>query len=226
MCANPIKENMWDLLYEKQQDAKTYDSVIYKQNDPFYAQKMTVRTDISSYSRHDFFANLCENKRVLHVGCTDYPFTGINGHLHLHIDKYAKTLDGFDIDEPGLRKLQQHVKGKMISKWENVVDEYDLVLAPEVIEHVDNVGEFIQNINKVNCKHLVVTAPDAYSCYRNNHFEYSENNKTFVEIVHKDHNCWYSPFTIKNVIEKHSDYKVNSSWFFYGRSILIFATKN
>ena len=30
----------------------------------------------------------------------------------------------------------------------------------------------------------------------------------FVEIVHPDHNCWYSPYTLKNQIEKYSNLKV------------------
>lgn len=220
-----IKESMWELLSAVQKEPITDDSIIYKQHDQFYAQKIVVKRDISTYSRHDFFANLCKDKRVLHVGCTDYPFVSIDGSIHIHINKYAKVLDGFDIDTEGLNTLQPYVSGKMFSDWSDVTDEYDLILAPEVIEHVNNVGLFIDNINKINCKNLVITAPDAYSCYKCNHFEYSNKYETFIEIVHKDHNYWYTPFTLKNVIEKHSDYKVNSTWFFYGRSILVFATK-
>lgn len=34
----------------------------------------------------------------------------------------------------------------------------------------------------------------------------------FVEVVHPDHNCWYSPFTLKNQIEKYSNLKVKNTF--------------
>jgi len=36
---------------------------------------------------------------------------------------------------------------------------------------------------------------------------YSKNK--IIEVVHPDHNCWYSPFTLKNQIQKYSNLKVS-----------------
>ena len=70
---------------------------------------------------------------------------------------------------------------------------------PEVIEHVDNVALFLQQLDQVKGK-LIITAPCAYKLSGN----FREENGLYIETVHPDHNCWYSPYTLKNVINKYS----------------------
>jgi hypothetical protein len=212
---------IWDILLDNTLVENSDSSSLCKQHAPFYTQKILVRKNFMYNNRHDIFAKICEDQRVLHVGCTDYPFCNAqDGHLHIYLDKYAKHLDGFDVDEEGFKILKPKVRGDFYSKWDDVYkNTYDVIIATEVLEHVGNVQDFLESLNKVDAKYLFISIPDAYSC-RNGHFEYLDETQTFIEIVHSDHNAWYSPFTLKNVVHKYSDWKMVSSWFFYGRSIL------
>lgn len=219
-------DNIWDTLLRENSPTDITSSKLTSQHDKFYTQVLKVKKDIANYNRHDFFASVVKNKKVLHVGCTDYPFCNASdGHLHIHLDKYASKLDGFDVDTDGFKILQPKVKGKFYSDWNSITDQYDIIIATEVIEHVGNVEEFIKNLDKINSKYLFVSIPDAFSCMKG-HFEYLDNSETFIEIVHSDHNAWYSPYTIKNSIEKYSTWKIKSLWFFYGRSILAICSKD
>ena len=44
-------------------------------------------------------------------------------------------------------------------------------------------------------------------------------------MVHPDHNCWYSPYTLGNVIRKYTDWQVAGTWFFNRISLLAIAHK-
>jgi hypothetical protein len=41
-----------------------------------------------------------------------------------------------------------------------------------------------------------------------------------VEVVHPDHNCWYTPFTLSNVIKKYTNWQLDGMFFFNGMSLL------
>lgn len=218
-------DDIWGVLLKENSDIDTSSSKLVSQHDKFYTQVVHVKKDIAHYNRHEFFASVIKNKRVLHIGCTDHPLCNdSDGHLHIYLDKFASKLDGFDIDTEGFKILQPKVKGKFYSEWDDIKDEYDVIIATEVLEHVGNVEGFIKNLDAVNAKYLFISIPDAFSCAKG-HFEYIDSTETFIEIVHPDHNAWYSPYTIKNVIEKFSTWKIKSLWFFYGRSILALCYK-
>lgn len=43
---------------------------------------------------------------------------------------------------------------------------------------------------------------------------------TFVEVVHPDHNCWYTPYTFRNTIAKYTSWNPGTMWFFNNISLL------
>jgi len=53
---------------------------------------------------------------------------------------------------------------------EDVTEDYDLVLVPEVLEHVPDVGGFLAQMNAIRAPTFVITVPDAYQC-RERHFD-------------------------------------------------------
>ncbi len=65
--------------------------------------------------------------------------------------------------------------------------------------------------------------PDAFSCYRQ-HFDYSSGAQTFVEVVHPDHNCWYTPYTLANTLRKYTGWNVDGMFFFNRMSLLALAS--
>jgi hypothetical protein len=146
------------------------------------------------------------DKNVLHIGFTDFPKTRKTKSFHLGIHKYCKTLDGYDINKPDNVEDIQVPNGKFIWNWEDInKTNYDTLVVREVIEHVDNVAEFLQRLDTIKGK-LILTTPDALLLYRRNYF--SEVKGTYFEKNHEDHNCWYTIFTLFNTIKKYSKRKI------------------
>lgn len=172
--------------------------------DPFWIQKVQV-TKIED--RLPYFKEACFEKKVIHFGCTDFPIFNPANNLHIELAKSAKELHGFDIDTLGIEKLKEYVNQSFFSSFEEVVDQdYDVCLVPETIEHVDNVKDFLEKLSTIKAKKFLITAPN---CFAPIHMERNINSiNDFQEIVHPDHNCWYSPYTLKNQIEKYSRLKV------------------
>lgn len=167
------------------------------------------RVDISRHeNREFFFQTYCTDKRVLHFGCTDWPIFNPKNNLHIKLSKYCKVLHGFDVDVEGIKQLREFVDEDYFHKITQVKGiSYDVCLIPETIEHVDNAAQFLKEISEVDAGIFLITAPNCFSRAHINRNFY--DNDYFIEIVHPDHNCWYSPFTLKNQIEKYSSLNVN-----------------
>lgn len=192
---------------------------------PFFVQKVHVSSSLRGAHRNQVFASLCEGRTVLHVGCADSPITNIADNLHLALQGSAKVLDGFDLDTNALEMLRPHLRhGSLFSNFSDVKDSYEVLLVPEVIEHVDNVEQFLQTLDKVDFSEVIITAPDAYSCMHR-HFDYDSETESFCEIVHPDHNAWYTPYTLMNVVRKYTSWTIEGLFFLEPASIMIVATK-
>jgi hypothetical protein len=134
------------------------------------------------------------------VGFVDYPITKPKKNLHLRIAAECSRIDGIDPNASEEIKLILSVpNGNIYDSWNDVPNDYDVIIVPEVIEHVDNIALFLQQLDKVKGK-LIITAPCAYKLSKN----FREENGLYIETVHPDHNCWYTPYTLKNVINKYS----------------------
>ena len=181
--------------------------------------------DLIGRSRLDVFAQLCKDKRVLHMGCADWPITDPKTSLHVALEPHCLRLDGFDVQREALEALAPHVKGQLFSDLADVTEAYDLVLVPEVLEHVPDVAGFLAQLNALNAPHFVITVPDAYQCWQR-HFDFVDVNESFVEVVHPDHNCWYTPYTLTNVIRKYTGWHIDGLWFFNGISLLAVISKH
>nr|WP_295085381.1 methyltransferase domain-containing protein [uncultured Roseateles sp.] len=189
---------------------------------PYFVQKVAVSEELRGRSRLDVFQPMCAGKRVLHVGCVDWPITNLKQSLHLQLEGICE-LDGFDINIEAFAQMQPHLKGRLFSNWDDVPkDHYDLVLVPEVMEHVPDVQGFLQHLQSLGATQYVITVPDAFSCFRQ-HFDYSSGAQTFVEVVHPDHNCWYTPYTLANVLRKYTSWDLQGMWFFNRMSLLAMA---
>lgn len=191
---------------------------------PYFLQRVSVGQDLLGRSRLEVFAQLCAGLRVLHMGCADWPITDPATSLHVALEPHCARLDGFDIHAEALAGLAPYVKGGLYSKLEDVTAEYDLILVPEVLEHVPDVGGFLAQLHALNAPNIVITVPDAYQCFKR-HFDYVPANETFVEVVHPDHNCWYTPYTLSNVISKYTSWKIDGLWFFNSISLLAMVSK-
>lgn len=194
-------------------------SSLEDQHDPYFVQRVSVSADIVGVGRMDVFAKFCAGKRVMHVGCADWPITDPATSLHVALEPHCGALDGFDIHAEALDALRPYVRGGLYSQVEDMSGEYDLVLAPEVMEHVPSVEQFLVTLSAIDAPCYLISVPDAYQT-RERHFDYVRGSQTFVEVVHPDHNCWYTPYTFANTVAKYTNWRLEKMWFFNGISLL------
>ncbi|CAM4141479.1 hypothetical protein FLSI110296_15790 [Flavobacterium sinopsychrotolerans] len=187
-------------IFKKEKKAK------YLEFDNYWVQRVETT---AIQNRLAYFEDLCSNKTVLHFGCTDWPIFDPNNNLHIKLSKCTKVLHGFDIDKVGIDNLKKYVNQDFFSDFSEMSDiEYDVCLVPETIEHVDNVKTFLEGLSKIKAKIFIITAPNCFSKEHLSRNFYGDDY--FVEVVHPDHNCWYSPYTLRNQIEKYSTLKVDN----------------
>ena len=176
----------------------------YKLYDKFWIQKVATST---VDDRVVFFEEIANQKTLLHLGCNDWPIFNPKYNLHIKLAKKAKSIHGFDIDLEGIEELKRYVEQPYFSDFDQLKgNKYDVCLVPETIEHVDNVRLFLEGLSTVDADVFYITAPN---CFSKNHINRNFYGKDeFIEVNHPDHNCWYSPYTLKNQIEKYSNLKV------------------
>jgi mannosyltransferase OCH1-like enzyme len=204
--------------------APARNSKLEAQHDPYFVQRVAISSEIAELNRYDVLRAMCQGKRVLHVGCADWPITDPKTSLHLALEPVCAKLDGVDPHVEALEQLAPFTKGRLFSSLAEVTDSYDLVLVPEVMEHVANVAEFLDQLYAVDAGMVLISVPDAFQC-RARHFDYVTASQTFVEVVHPDHNVWYTPYTFANTIKKYSAFNIEQMWFFNRISLLALLSK-
>ena len=155
---------------------------------------------------------LSRGKSVLHLGCTNYPYTSEsleNGSLlHLELAEEAAELYGFDFDERGLEVLREKGIGNLYRADLENLDQvplertFDVIIAGEMIEHLPNPGLFLRGIRRfmTGSTSLVITTINAYCAMR--FFIYGLRGRGGLsEPVHPDHVAYYSYSTLRLLIE-------------------------
>ena len=128
-------------------------------------------------ARHEFILSYCTGKRVLHLGCTDAGLTDAwirSGRLlHSEPSEVASDLYGVDIDESDLERMRA-LGLENLFRWDvynlnslSLPGAVDIVLAGEILEHLDNPGQFLtvtrQFIRDNGGGELLLTVPNALS---------------------------------------------------------------
>jgi SAM-dependent methyltransferase len=163
--------------------------------------------------RVDFIKKICEGKKVLHLGCTNAPFTeqSIKNNMLLHHDlkKVAKEVYGFDFDAEGLEIFknigEENIYWADLEHLEDVDlnETFDVIIAGEMIEHLPNPGLFLKGIKRFMNEdtQLVITTINAYCAFR--FLIYLLRGKGGTnEPVHPDHVAYYSFNTLKVMLQK------------------------
>jgi SAM-dependent methyltransferase len=164
--------------------------------------------------RVDTIMQMCAGKKVLHLGCANYPYTqnSIDNEMLLHYDleKSASELYGFDFDQPGLDILAANGTGNLYRADLEKLDEvslsetFDVIVAGEMIEHLNNPGLFLAGIQRfMNAEtRLVLTTINAYCGVR--WFWYGlRGRRGGQEPVHPDHVAYYSYSTLSVLVKRY-----------------------
>jgi SAM-dependent methyltransferase len=161
-------------------------------------------------SRDEAILELCRGKTVLHLGFVDEGLlekrVKCGEWLHEKVVHSAKRAVGFDISEYGVARSRQMgfkdcyvVDVEKLDATPNVPRlEYDVVLATDIIEHLDNPGNFLKALHSIMGPStiLVITTPNALSL-RTIWYPFAR-----LEVVHPDHNSYFSPSTLAHLLVK------------------------
>lgn len=174
---------------------------------------------ISQFQTSDeYLVEYVKNKNIIHVGFVDHlPLieTKIleDRWLHKKLDESAQYCLGIDINEEGVEYVKNNLGYKDVMTLNVIMDKvpekiytkkWDYIILADVIEHINNPIEFLQELNrkyKKYSKKVIITTPNAF---RYNNFI---NNFKFREKINTDHRYWFTPYTLAKIASE-ADYKV------------------
>jgi SAM-dependent methyltransferase len=159
--------------------------------------------------RHRLLLDLAEGKRVAHIGFVDERLMrqklAAEVWLHKRLAGVATQLVGLDNAEDGVAWARDQgyeayaVDAQSPEALRALgLEPFDLLVAGEVIEHLDAPGPFLRAMHELAGPEtqLVVTTPNAYRLLN---FLAPVSGS---ELVHPDHTAWHSPSTLRQLLTR------------------------
>lgn len=158
--------------------------------------------------REQLLLGLCRGRTVLHLGCADSPFTdqslASGMWLHSKISAVAASCLGVDLDGETIQRLKRDhgvtniVEGDAERLNEYVDRQFEVIVAGEIIEHLNNPGLFLASAKRVLAPGgtLVITTTNAFCFRRMIRIPFG------VESVHPDHTYYFSHSTLRSLTSR------------------------
>lgn len=181
------------------------------------------RVTVSVIYRIDEIVSLCRGKKVLNLGFVqhknwkDRRKKGV--WLHQQIADVAQLVDGIDLLQDEIEQINkvlgQNNHAGDVTDLESVAldGKYDVIVCGELIEHVDNPGAMLEGIKRFmsDDSELVITTPNAFS---ESWVRMAWDGKEGMEFLNKQHVCWYSFHTLRQLLERHGYLEVRYDYYF------------
>ncbi|MBW3018814.1 class I SAM-dependent methyltransferase [Candidatus Woesearchaeota archaeon] len=166
-------------------------------------------------AREEIIRRYIKDANVLDIGCVSNKIWtgGELGQLHKFLLRYAKTVTGIDYHKEGIKILKKKGYNVFHGNAEDIdlKKEFDVVVAGELLEHLENPGRFLKNMRKhmkINAR-LILTTPNAFSI-RN-----ILRQLLFGRVpTNKEHTHWHNLATLKQLIERNG-LKLERSYYLY-----------
>lgn len=168
---------------------------------------------IKIVKRDSWLLEICRNKKVLHIGCTDYPVTQSKFNqqqlLHPKLCAVAHKVIGVDNDQHGIQLMSKLMPEQVLiihdaEHLENCAEihnqYFDVIVAADILEHLSNIGLFLNGVRKLLHPHnrLLLTTPQAFSLKR-----FLPMLLLAWEHVHQDHIAYFSLSTLSNLLSRY-----------------------
>jgi SAM-dependent methyltransferase len=159
--------------------------------------------------RAELLLGFSKGKSVVHVGFVDERRMETKLEegkwLHARLAEVAESIVGLDLAPEGVEWAKEHgfeayavdaQSPEAVAALE--LEPADVVVAGEIIEHLDAPGPFLRAMREVLKPDglLVVTTPNAYRLL--NFLAPASGS----ELIHPDHTAWHSPHTLRNLLER------------------------
>ena len=145
-------------------------------------------------------------KIILDVGCLATWKENILKR-HREYKKTAFKIIGIDYNKEYLKMLSEpNVYYCDITNYDDVTNilnrfgKFSYIIATDIIEHVDNLGLFLESLNRLSDDNASIyfTTPNARS--------YFWNSKFNTQKVNHDHVCFFDDNTLKALMKRHGFY--------------------
>jgi hypothetical protein len=155
--------------------------------------------------RHEALIEAARGRRVVHVGFVDELMASKIAQevwLHARLAAVASSLVGLDSSEEGVAAARADGYEAYVVDAQSAeavrelgLKPADVVIAGEIIEHLDAPGPFLRAMHEA-APELVLTTPNAYRLLN---FLAPISGS---ELVHPDHTNWQSPRTLQTLLER------------------------
>jgi predicted TPR repeat methyltransferase len=153
--------------------------------------------------RIEALVDAARGRRVVHVGFVDELMEAKQAGgvwLHERLAGVASSLVGLDLDEAGVEAARARGYEAYAVDAQSAdavhalgLERADIVIAGELIEHLDAPGLFLRAMHEL-ADELVLTTPNAY---RVANFVVPLSGR---EAVHPHHTAWHSPQTLRRLL--------------------------
>ncbi|MFW5704362.1 MAG: class I SAM-dependent methyltransferase [Nanoarchaeota archaeon] len=159
-------------------------------------------------NRDKYILKICKNKKVLHIGACDAPYTKIKEKqkslLYLKISKVCKEQLGIDLDKKSIEYLNNKklknskIKYVNMNNLEKINFKPEVIVFGETIEHLMNLQTALENIKKIMTEDtlLLVSTPNSNFIFR-----ILEGIRGKVT-EHEDHNVLFNYKTLEQLFRK------------------------
>lgn len=173
---------MYQTIDQLLQEIKTYKSGV----DGAYMDKMMHQfPNTEIIDKHKFVLKKCLNRVVLDIGC--------GGWFHSKVVEVSTKVYGIDIIP--CPKFENFIQMDIESNDIPVLEDVNVLLAMEIVEHLINPGIFLQKVIKYKCEKIFIV-PNAFS---GGHFYWAKKG---FENVNLDHTAFYTHRTFSTLLKK------------------------
>jgi 2-polyprenyl-3-methyl-5-hydroxy-6-metoxy-1,4-benzoquinol methylase len=156
--------------------------------------------------RHDYIKEICNWKKVLHIWCIGNSYKSkleYEPWLHKEICDSSKECIWVDLFKERIEEAEK-LSWSKIFYWNaqdfDLWDKFDVIVAWEIIEHLDNFVSFFDTLKKHSNKDtiIVLTTPNV--------FNFSSLIRilfTWKPIFDPDHVVYFDEFTLWQMLKRH-----------------------
>ncbi len=162
------------------------------------------------FNRVDYILQHCRDRKVLHIGFTDHPYTHQRikdkSLLHLQLQQVTGSLVGMDVEEGAIQQYISLTKdsfvypGDITKEYPLPVIEFepDVILLSEVLEHLSDPYRAIDELHKSfpAGTNVLVTVPN-YTC-----LDSLAASLNQTESIHPHHHWYFSPYTLRQLLDE------------------------
>jgi SAM-dependent methyltransferase len=160
----------------------------------------------SLVDREQFILEACRGKKVLHLGFADHPYTekriDDGSWLHNKIRQVSKFCVGVDLDNETVTYLKEkhNLPDLFVGDVERLellgIGKFEIVVAGEIIEHLNNPGLFLKSAKTVlePGGRLIITTTNAFCARRLMRIPFG------IESIHPDHVYYFSHRTLCELV--------------------------